>query len=272
MVSTRRLAAIFLLLCCACACSGSKGRVRNVHSARASASRGGVRQAQEFAAAVDTAFRSGDYTRKPDRGVADAEEAMRAIDRAMPMAGVDGPTLVAWRAVMLRDTGRFDDAAAEFRRSFEMGPNELAGTTLIDSYTQVNRPDLAGPVCARTVPILRTSDEKLALIARCRKGMNALSPEGEMAWMTPEVRGWYQAETARRADNAIDAAKARSSRAKQETRAVRGMQQCAATCREEGLYCQNRCYRDDVCERRCVGINKACLDRCESRAHDALDP
>ncbi|WP_205633806.1 hypothetical protein [Labilithrix luteola] len=270
----RRLLFLALLLSAssACsACSGSKGRIQHVQSARVHAANGGVRQAQEFAAAVDGAFKAGDYKKKAKAGVIDAGEAMQAIDRVLPMAGVDGPTLVAWRAVLLLDVGRTNDAFSEYNRSFAMGPNELAGTALIDHYSQANRPDLAGEVCAKTVPALRTTDAKLEMIARCRKRMNAISPEGEMAWMSPELVDWYQTENARRLGAAVEADNARAERQRQEQRVVRGMEQCSASCKERGLYCQNNCRHDPLCDQRCVEINRACLDRCESKAYDSLD-
>lgn len=259
-----------LLLSFVVSCSGTKGRTRQITSARAEALGGGARQAQEFAAAVHRAYESGDYAKRSEVGVGNANEAIGTIERALPSAGIDAPTLLAWRAIMLLDMGRHDEGYAELNRSFEAGPNELAGSMLIDVASKQNRPDLVGSLCARTVPVVPTDEGKLALIARCRKRMNALSSEGEMVWMSPELIDWYQGANASRMHAQIDADNARVERQRQEQSVVRRMEQCSASCKEQGLYCQNSCRRDRVCENRCVEINHACLDRCESQAHDAL--
>ena len=102
--------------------------------------------------------------------------------------------------------------------------------------------------------------------------MNAASPEGEMAWMSPALVQWYQGENARRMQAQIDAEAARAERQRYENRVVRQTEQCAAHCKEKGLECQNDCDRgDQVCDNRCVEINHACLDKCESHAYEKLD-
>ncbi|MDI1444019.1 hypothetical protein [Polyangium sp. 6x1] len=244
--------------------------MQRVRTAKEEARIPGARQAQEYASAVHEAYKAGDYRKRAELGATNASDAISVIDRAIPTAGVDAPTLVAWRATLLLDSGKPRDAYAEYHRSFEMGPNEIAGKALIEAYGQQNRPDLVGPVCAKTVPVLHNDDDKLAMIATCRKNMNALSPEGEMAWMSPELVTWYQAENERRLGAQVEANNARIERQKQEQHVVRDMEQCAANCKREGLYCQNRCRHDNACENRCVEINHACLDRCESEAHDKL--
>jgi hypothetical protein len=261
---------LVLLSLAACSGSGTKNRLARIRSAKEATAVGGPRQAQDFALAVDDAYQAGDCAKKPKVCLADANDAIAAIDRALPTARVDAPTLVAWRARMLFDSGRRDEAYGEYERSFSMGPNEVAGVALIEANGKANRPDLVGAYCAKTVPVLRTDDTKLWLIERCRKRMNAISPEGEMSWMSPELVAWYKDETARRERDERAAANARTQREKQEQSVVRGMEQCAASCKERGLYCQNECHHDEACEDRCVEINHACLDRCESKAYDRL--
>jgi hypothetical protein len=127
-------------------------------------------------------------------------------------------------------------------------------------------------MCAQTVDIMRTDDDKLSLIALCRSNMNAASPEGEMAWMSPALVQWYQGENARRMQQQIDTQNAQAERDRYENRVVHRMEQCSASCKEDGLRCQNRCDQgDSVCDNRCVEINHACLDRCEAHAREKLD-
>lgn len=254
-----------------CAHAASKSRLKHVQAARTEARVPGARQAQAYAAAVHEAYQEGDYRAKSLQGVAESNDVIATIDRALPTASIDAPTLVAWRGMMFLDSGRPNEAFAEFDRSFVMGPNELAGKVLIEANARNNRPDLVGSLCAKTVPVVRGDDEKLKLIALCRKSMNALSPEGEMAWMSPELVAWYQDANARHIHAEIAENNARAERQQKERRVVRGMEQCSASCKEQGLYCQNDCHHDRACENRCVDINHACLDRCESRADDRLD-
>ena len=264
------LASIVLVLA-ACGPSAAQLRQQRVQQSRAAAQVAAPRQAQEFAMAVHAAHRAGDYKANVALGVADASEVVAVIDRALPQAGVDAPTLVAWRGLMLLDLERANDALAELERSVAMGPNQLAGEVLVDVYGAANRPERVGPICAAMVPALRDDDDKLSFIARCRRNMNALSNEGEMAWMSPELITWYQAENARRLGAEIDAMNARAERDRYEQSVVRSMEQCTASCKEQGLYCQNDCPRyDQQCDSNCVEINHACLDRCEARARQQL--
>ena len=257
----------------ACAPSAAELRTQRLTTARSSASQlAGPRQAAELADAIHAAAVAGDYRTKPAVLQADVSLAIATIDRAVPSAGVDAPMLVAWRAMMFGDLGKLDEMKSEFERSFAIGPNKLAGRNLVAIYGALNDRDKVGQTCNATIAVLRGSDERLDLIAMCRRNMNAATPEGEMQWMSPELVTWYQAENASRLQAEIDADNARRERDRQEQRVVRQTEQCAATCKERGLYCQNRCDDgDQACDNRCVEANHACLDRCESRAYEKLD-
>jgi hypothetical protein len=229
-------------------------------------------QAVELADSIHTADRAGDYKQNPQAIQSDVMLALQTLDRAQVTAGIDGPTLVAWKGLLYTDTQRYKEGLAAFQESFAMAPNKVAGRNLIVIYGAANQPDQVGATCAATVDVLRTDDEKLELIAMCRTNMNAASPEGEMAWMSPQLVQWYQGENARRMQAQIDLANAQAERNRYEQRVVRQTEQCAARCKEKGLACQNDCDRgDQVCDNRCVDINHACLDRCESRAYEKLD-
>jgi hypothetical protein len=267
-----RIVLALALALLSCGSSPAQLRLQRVQEARAgAASVAGSRQAYAFAEAVHAAYLAGDYRSNPRALATDTADAIAAIDRATPSAGVDTATLIAWRGLMLLDTGRPNDALLELERAFALGPNEIAGRALIPTYGRANRPDRVGQVCAATVPVLRSDDDKLSLIAMCRQNMNAASNEAEMAWMSPELLAWYQTENARRLGAQIQATNAQREREREEQRIVRQTEQCTASCKESGLRCQNECYGDPSCERRCVGINQACVDRCTSRAYEQLD-
>jgi hypothetical protein len=100
--------------------------------------------------------------------------------------------------------------------------------------------------------------------------MNAASNEGEMAWMSPELIEWYQAENASRLQADIDVMVAERQRQQTEDQVVREAEQCGGRCEQKGLTCQNRCYDDVDCEDRCVQIEQACRDVCVSEAHERL--
>lgn len=260
-----------LLALCACAPSPSAQRAQRIANARAEARTAGPRQALDYALAVHAAHREGDYRKDPARGVAEAGDAIATLDRAIPSAGVDAPTLVAWRAILLLDQDRPADALSELERSFALGPNRTAADLLVMVYGGRNQPERVGEVCRQMVAALTDDDDRLTMIATCRKNMNAVSPAGEMAWMPPELVAWYQAENARRLGAAIEAEQAAAERERFELSVVREMEQCSATCKERGLTCQNRCRPgDELCLDRCVEINHACLDRCEAAARQQL--
>jgi hypothetical protein len=262
-----------LILLAACGPSASQVRMQTVQTARMNAAqRPGPRQAQDLADAVHTAYQAGDYKANPQALAADANAALQTLDRAAITAGVDAPTLVAWKGLLFTDTQRYKEGLAAFQQSFGMAPNKLAGRNLIVIYGAANQPQLVAQTCSATVEVLRSDDDKLDLIAMCRTNMNAASPEGEMAWMSPQLVAWYQGENARRMSAQIEAQNQRAERDRYENRVVRQTEQCAASCKETGLRCQNRCDQgDQQCDNRCVEINHACLDRCESAAYEKLD-
>ena len=265
--------ALALVLLAACGPSAQQLRTQHIQNARVAAQqRPGPRQAVDLADAIHTAFRAGDYKKNPQALQGDVALALQTLDRAVITAGVDAPTLVAWKGLLYTDTLRFKEGLAAFQESFAMAPNKVAGRNLIVIYGAANRPQDVGATCAATVDVLRSDDEKLDLIAMCRQNMNAASPEGEMAWMSPQLVQWYQGENARRMQAQLDAQAAAAERQRYENRVVRQTEQCAARCKEKGLLCQNDCPRgDQQCDNRCVEINHACLDRCESRAYEKLD-
>ena len=110
----------------------------------------------------------------------------------------------------------------------------------------------------------------LAKLLKIRKQMNAATPEGEMAWMSPELVTWYQAENARRLEAQIQYEQQVAAQQREENRIVRRAESCSLSCKERGLRCQNSCEGDVTCENRCVEINHACVDRCVVHARAEL--
>src|SRR5689334_230630 len=98
------VALVSLVALASCGPSLAEQRLARVGSAGADAQRlPGARQAQVYADAVHAADAAGDYRAQPKRLQADAADAIAVIDRALPSAGSDAPTLVAWRALLLGD-------------------------------------------------------------------------------------------------------------------------------------------------------------------------
>ena len=147
----------------------------------------------------------------------------------------------------------------------------MAGKYLIVIYGTANRTQDVSRICLATVRAVDDTDERMSLISLCRRHMNAASIEGEIAWMDPAIAAWYRDELTRREQAERVAEQRRAERARQERVVVRQTEQCAASCKETGLRCQNRCEGGQNCEQRCVEINRACVDRCESAAYEQLD-
>ena len=267
-----RPALAFVLVLAACGPSAMQLRSDRVNNAaRDAQQRPGPRQAVELADAVHASYLAGDYKTQPQRLSAAGGAAIQAIDRALPNAGIDAAMLIAWRGLMFADLGRPQEALAELQRSFATAPNELAGRNLVIVYGAANLTDKVGATCAATCDVLTDADDKLDMIALCRRNMNAASNEGEMAWMSPELVQWYQAENAARLSAEIEADNRRRERERYENQVVREVEQCALSCKETGLRCQNRCRGDQECEQRCVEINHACVDRCGSEGYQQLE-
>jgi hypothetical protein len=267
----RTLGVWIVLLVVSCGPSAQQVRQQRVNAARAEATQQtGARQALAYAEAVHNAARAGDYKKHPDQLARDTSDAIRIIDLALPNAGVDASTLVAWRADMFLDAGHIAEAREEYFRSWKLQPNSRAGYVLIGYYGSRNEPQRVGEFCNAMVDLMRTSDDRLELIATCRKHMNAATPEGEMAWMSPELVAWYQTENARRLQAEIEYQNQVAAQQRAENRVVRRAEQCSLSCKERGLRCQNNCEGDATCENRCVEINHACVDRCVAAAKEEL--
>lgn len=254
----------------ACGPSLSELRMRRVSDARVAAQRPGPRQAQDLADSIHDAYIAGDYKKQPQMLQMDTQLAIDTIDRAVPNAGIDAPTLVGWRALMLTDAGRYEEGFADFQRSFQMGPNKMAGRNLIVIYGAANKQQEVGTTCQATFQSLNNDDDRLDLIRLCRENMNALSDEAALSWMSHEQISWYQNESARREQIRIEQQQAAYRQQQEENRVVRRAEQCFAGCKERGLRCQNRCGGDAECDNRCVEINHACVDRCEAAAKEQL--
>ena len=262
---------VVLFLVAGCGPSAQQVRARQLAAARAEAAQQvGARQAVAYAEAVHAMVAAGDYRNKSQQLALDTSDAIRVLDTALPNAGVDAPVLVAWRAEMFLAAGHIAEAREEFFRSWRLGPNKRAGYVLIGYYGSRNEPQQVGAYCNAMLAVMRTDDERLDLIATCRKHMNAATPDGEMAWMSRELVAWYQAENARRLEAQIAYQNQLAAEQREEQRVVRRAEQCSLACKERGLRCQNRCDGDVECENRCVEINHACVDRCVAYAKEEL--
>jgi hypothetical protein len=262
---------ILMVLVGSCGPSSQQVRARRVAQSRTEAQqRAGARQALAYAEAVHTSASAGDYKKTPNQLALDTSDAIRVLDLAIPNAGVDAATLVAWRGQMFLDAGHPSEARAEYLRSWQMAPNKRAGYVLIGYHGSRNEPQRVSEYCNAMVELMTGSDDRLDLIATCRKQMNAATPEGEMAWMSPELVTWYQTENARRLEAQIDYQNQLAAQQREENRVVRRAESCSLGCKERGLRCQNDCEGDQACENRCVEINHACVDRCVVHAKAEL--
>jgi tetratricopeptide (TPR) repeat protein len=270
MDPTIRLLTAAALLLVACGPSLQQRALADVASARSEAhAQPGARQAEVYADAIDTAYKAGAYRDAPHALAADVDDAIAMLEAAALSAGPDAPTLIAWRGLLLTHAARYEEAFAALERSMALGPNLMAARNLILIYGTANQPAKVGEVCAVTVPTLTVNDA-YELVGWCMEHMNALSDEAALAWASPEIVAWYQEERERRAEQRDAELRAAEAQRSREQRVVRETEMCAADCKETGLACQNDCYGGADCEARCVEINGACLDRCESEAYRAL--
>jgi hypothetical protein len=264
------VAAVIVASVVSCMPSPAQLRMKRVSEARTEAQRPGPRQARNLAEAIHDAYTEGDYKKQPQLLQQDVAFAIQVIDAAVPNAGLDAPTLVGWRALMLTDIGQYKESFAEFQRSFQMAPNEMAGRNLIIIYGAANSQQDVSTTCQATFNALTTNDDRMSLVSLCRKHMNAISEGAALGWMTREQLDWYYQESARREEESRRRQQIAYEQQQHENRIVRRAEQCFAGCKERGLRCQNRCGGDEECDHRCVEINHACVDRCEAAAKEEL--
>jgi tetratricopeptide (TPR) repeat protein len=266
-----RIVTLLLVLVAACGPSLQQRALDDVTRSRNEAhARPGARQAQAYAEAIHAAHQAGAYKDRPQVLAADVDDALVVLDVASGSAGRDAGTLIAWRALILTDAGRYEQAFAEFERSMAVGPNLTAARNLILIWGTASKPDRVGEVCAATVPELAEVDDAYLLITECMQHMNALSDDAALAWASPDIVAWYRDERDRRQQAYAAELRARQRQDAREQEVVRETEICAADCQERGLRCQNKCYDDADCEERCVGIFEACKDRCVSDAYRKL--
>lgn len=252
----------------ACAPSAAQLSVESVSRARNEAhQQHGPRQAVGYAEAVHHAHQAGGYQEDPKRLERDARDALSSIETVLQSAGADQPALWAWKGVLLADMGNGTESVQAFERSMALGPNLIAANHLLPIYGRANPPTGVGRVCSSTVPVVLDADERFALIESCKHATNAATESAALAWATPETIAWYRQQKQERAARIDAEIQEQAARQAYEQQVVRRAEICSAQCKEDVLRCQNRCPHDDACDQRCVGINRACLDQCDSQAH-----
>lgn len=248
----------------ACAPSAAQLSVESVTRARNEAhQQHGPRQAVGYAKAVHRAHKAGGYREDPKGLERDARDALSRIETVLPSAGADQPALWAWKGVLLADLGNGTESIQALERAMALGPNLIAANRLLPIYGRANPPTEVGRICASTVPVVLDADERFALIERCKHATNAATEAAALAWATPETIAWYRQQKQERAARMDAEIQEQAARQAYEQQVYRRAEICSSQCKEEGL----RCHHDGACEQRCVGINRACLDQCDSQAH-----
>ncbi len=243
--------------------------------------RPGPAPAVAYARALHVAYGNRSYGTDTQSFQRDVADAVSVLDAAVPNAGPDASTVLAWEGVILNDAGRGDASLRTLLESMKLGPNLVAAVVLVPAYGGLGRRKEVGDVCNATVPVLVNVDDQYDLIEMCNKNMGALSEESALSWARPEIATWYRQEHARRAEVAAAdaerqrereeaAEERRAAQQRYENRVVRQTEICASECKQTGLSCENRCYGDEDCEQRCVDSNHACVDACSSRAYMQL--
>jgi len=139
-----------------------------------------------------------------------AEEALAALTANEATAGPDKPKLAAWRGRLLLDLGRNDEGWTELRRSMAMRPTLVAARLIVPLQHQQGHHDDVVQTCVQTAAAVTDRNELFDLIQLCAANMDARDEAGSLAWATPELRAFFDADRARRKREAEEAAAAQA--------------------------------------------------------------
>lgn len=158
--------------------------VARIDQARAGAKSGAPNDAWKFAKEVENAFSSGTIPRKLD-GAALTEEAVGYLDAA---AKHEPGQMLAEKGSLLITAGRKDEGVAALEASFAK-PNLWPVAKLLESYAE-GKPAQVAVVCKKARPIVKSDDERYALLDQCNHWGKGL------AWATKADVAFYEQQRA----------------------------------------------------------------------------
>jgi len=160
--------------------------------ARADAKKGGAREAIVFAKEVENTFHTGMNARGKVDGAALTNEAVGYLEAAAKANVADAPRLFAAKGSLLVTAGRKDDGQRALEDSLALTPNLWPVGKLLELYSEAGRAQDVTNVCKKVRPVVKTDEERYALLDQCLHWSHAASPEGGLAWAPKDDVGFYK--------------------------------------------------------------------------------
>jgi hypothetical protein len=178
--------------------------------ARAQKTPGGTNEALDFAYNVTQLYTQGVTKRRPiSAGLVD--EAVKCLDDARAAKPEDGADLLARKGELLLAAEQTDAGVGALRESLAERPNLRAFKPLIKHYQAQKLTAEAEGLCKRTLPAMKSEDNRYIVLDECLKASAAATPETGLKWAGSKEVNFYKA---RKKD--LDARLAKQAKAKEE--------------------------------------------------------
>jgi hypothetical protein len=139
------------------------------------------------------------------------EEAERCLDEARMAKPEDAADLLARKGEMLLAAEKVDAGVAALRLSISERPNLRAFKPLIKHYADTKGAADAEALCKKSLPAMKTDENRYVVLDECLKHSEAESPEAGLKWAGHREIAFYKA---RKRD--LEARLAKQAKAKEE--------------------------------------------------------
>ena len=160
--------------------------------ARALKAPGGASEASDFASHVTMLYTQGVAKRRPPAPTL-VDEAVQCLDRAKEADPDRAADLLLRKGELLLAAGRNAPGAGALRESMATRPNLRAFALLSKFYAGQKQSAELEALCKRTLPAMKSDENRYAVLDDCLKYSGAATPEAGLHWAHAKEIAFYKA-------------------------------------------------------------------------------
>jgi hypothetical protein len=165
--------------------------IRRIEQAREMARVGGAKEAWAFGKEVENAYHTNMVSRGKVDGKALVDEAAAVFDRVAKENPSDAPQMLAGKGSLFVVAGRPDEGLAALESSLNAGPSLWPVAKLLEIYAGGGRTNAIFDTCKKVRPVVKSDEERYALLDQCAHWSKLLSPQSALAWASKDDIAFY---------------------------------------------------------------------------------